>query len=319
MVMSENNTLFVGSRGAGKVYALPDNNADHIADTVITILEGLNMPNGVALLNGDLFVAEVDKVSRFDVIENNLGKTPKAIIVNDIYPEDRHHGWKYMAFGPDGKLYVPIGAPCNICDEEDPIYASITRMNADGSDHEIFAKGIRNSVGFTWHPETDEMWFTDNGRDMMGDDVPNDELNHAPKKDMHFGYPYCHAGVYPDPEFGNDSSCASFVAPAQKLGAHVASLGLKFYTGTMFPQEYQNDIFIAEHGSWNRSEPSGYRITRVKLEGNKAISYEVFAEGWLEGNSSWGRPVDILILKDGSLLVSDDSADAIYRISYQIE
>ncbi len=317
MVMSANKTLFVGSRGAGNVYALPDQNGDHRADTVITILEDMNLPNGVALKNGALYVAEVDKVLRYDDIENQLHNTAEGVVVNDRFPDDRHHGWKYIAFGPDGKLYVPVGAPCNICNEKDPIYASITRMNADGSDLEIFAHGIRNSVGFTWHPETKEMWFTDNGRDMMGDDIPNDELNHAPEKDMHFGYPYCHAGEYPDPKFGGDTSCAKYSAPAQKLGPHVASLGLKFYTGAMFPKEYQGNIFIAEHGSWNRSDPIGYRITRVQLDGNVAESYTVFAEGWLQGNSSWGRPVDILILEDGSMLVSDDSADAIYRIYYE--
>jgi len=317
MVMSENNTLFIGSRGAGKVHAIPDQNGDFKADTVIAILEGLNMPNGVALLNGALYVAEVDNVSRYENVENDLSSLSKGVLVNDAFPDDRHHGWKYIAFGPDGKLYVPVGAPCNICNESDTIYASITRMNADGSDLEVFAHGIRNSVGFTWHPETDEMWFTDNGRDMMGDDIPNDELNHAPEQNMHFGYPFCHAGEYPDPEFGDAASCAKYTAPAQKLGPHVASLGLKFYTGSMFPEEYTGDIFIAEHGSWNRSDPIGYRITRVHIEGNEAKNYTVFAEGWLQGNSSWGRPVDILILADGSMLVSDDSADAIYRIYYE--
>lgn len=316
MVMSERGTLFVGTRGKGNVYALPNKNGDYKADTVITILEGLNNPNGVALKDGDLYVAEINRVLRYEQVEEHLENMPAPVVVNDGFPDEWHHGWKYIAFGPDEKLYVPVGAPCNICDEQDSIYASITRMNADGSDLEMYAHGVRNTVGFTWHPETQEMWFTDNGRDMMGNDIPNDELNHVTEKGQHFGYPYCHAGDIPDPEFGGDTSCTKYRPPAQKLGPHVASLGLKFYTGSMFPEEYRGNIFIAEHGSWNRSDPIGYRITRVELENGQATNYSVFAEGWLQGNGSWGRPVDILMLNDGSMLVSDDHGDAIYRISY---
>lgn len=317
MVMSPSGTLFVGTRGKGNVYALPNTNGDNKADTVITILKDMNSPNGVALKDGDLYVAEINRVLRYDNVEQNLNDLPEPLVVNDKFPTEGHHGWKYIAFGPDGKLYVPVGAPCNICDETDTMYASITRMNADGSELEMYAHGVRNSVGFTWHPETQDMWFTDNGRDMMGNDIPNDELNHATEKGQHFGYPYCHAGDIPDPEFGGDTSCTKYRAPAQKLGPHVASLGLKFYTGNMFPEEYHGDIFIAEHGSWNRSDPIGYRITRVEIENGKAVNYSTFLEGWLDGNSSWGRPVDILVLNDGSMLVSDDHGDAIYRISYK--
>ena len=213
-------------------------------------------------------------------------------------------------------LYVPVGAPCNVCERADERYATIMRMNPNGSGLEVYASGIRNTVGFDWHPQTGELWFTDNGRDQLGDDVPPDELNYAPKPGMNFGFPYCHGGDIPDPSFGKDHDCAEFTPPAMKLGPHVASLGMRFYTGSMFPAEYQNQIFIAEHGSWNRTIPIGYRITLVRLQGNEAVSYEVFAEGWLQGGSAWGRPVDVLVMPDGALLVSDDRAGVVYRIHY---
>ena len=200
-------------------------------------------------------------------IESKLASPPKAVVVNDKYPTETHHGWKYIAFGPDGKLYVPVGAPCNICNPDDEIYSSITTINEDGSGREVFAHGVRNTVGFTWHPVTKELWFTDNGRDMLGDDTPPCELNYAPKKGMHFGYPFCHGGTIQDPEFGKKRACNEFINPAQALGPHVAPLGLKFYTGAMFPQTYKNNIFIAEHGSWNRSKKIGYRVMYVKVEG----------------------------------------------------
>lgn len=318
MVMGDKGTLFVGNRSGEKVYALVDENNDQVADTQYVIADGLNMPNGVAFKDGALYIAEVDKIWRIDNIENDLTNPPKKVLVRGDLPTDKHHGWKYIAFGPDGKLYVPVGAPCNICDksDEDKRYASITRMNPDGSDFEVYAHGIRNTVGFAWHPTTNELWFTDNGRDMMGDDVPNDELNRAPQKDMHFGYPYCHAGDIPDPKFGDGHPCSDYTPPVAKLNAHTAALGMKFYTGDMFPEEYKGHVLIAEHGSWNRSEPTGYRISMVKLDGNKAVSYEPFATGWLKEGKAWGRPVDILQLKDGSILVSDDFANVIYRITY---
>lgn len=319
MVMGDKGTLFVGTRGAGNVYAIVDEDKDGKADKQYTISQGLYMPNGVAFKDGALYVAEVDKIWRFDNIEDNLETPPQKVLVSDKLPSDRHHGWKYIAFGPDGKLYVPVGAPCNICDDhkKSPQYSSITRMNADGSDHEVYAHGIRNTVGFTWHPQTSDMWFTDNGRDMMGNDMPPDELNRADKAGMNFGYPYCHGGDIADPEFGEEHNCSEFTPPVQKLGPHVAALGVKFYTGSMFPADYKGDILIAEHGSWNRDEPIGYRIMRVKLNGNEAVSYKPFAEGWLKNGEAWGRPVDILQLEDGSVLVSDDHANTIYRIVYQ--
>lgn len=318
MTRGEKGTIFVGSRKEGNVYALVDKDNDGKADKQYTIAKDLNMPNGVAFRDGSLYIAEVDKVWRIDNIEDHLDNPPAKVLVSNNFPDDAHHGWKYIAFGPDGKLYVPVGAPCNICENSttNKQYASITRMNPDGSEHEVYSHGIRNTVGFAWHPVTNELWFTDNGRDMLGDDLPNDELNRAPEKDMHFGYPYCHAGYISDPEFGEGHPCEDYTPPVQKLAPHTASLGMKFYTGDMFPAEYKNQILIAEHGSWNRSEPIGYRVTLVKLNGNEAVSYEPFATGWLKDGKAWGRPVDILQLPDGSVLVSDDYANAIYRITY---
>ncbi len=317
LTLSPNGTLFVGTRREGSVYAIPDNDGDNKGDKVYIIARGLNMPNGVAFRDGSLYVAEVSRVLRFDNIESRLDNPPSPVIVSDAFPSDEHHGWKFIAFGPDGMLYVPVGAPCNICEPADERYASITRMKPDGSAQEVFAHGVRNTVGFDWRPATKELWFTDNGRDWLGDDLPPDELNRAPSKGLHFGYPYCHGGYIPDPEFGDKRDCDEFVGPEMKLGPHVAALGMRFYTGAMFPEEYRNQIFIAEHGSWNRSVPIGYRITLVRLEGNRATTYEVFAEGWLQGGKAWGRPVDVLVMPDGALLVSDDRAGVIYRISYE--
>lgn len=315
MVRTPNGTIFVGTRKAGNVYAVLDKNNDYKADEVITIASGLTMPNGVDFRKGSLYVAEMSRVIRFDDIEKNLRNPPKPVVVNDSFPDKRHHGWKYMRFGPDGWLYVPVGAPCNICLSQDQRFASIMRMKPDGTGLEIFSHGVRNTVGFDWHPDTKELWFTDNGRDWMGDDSPPDELNRAPKKGMHFGYPFCHGGNIPDPKLAENRKCSEFTPPVQNLGAHVAALGVRFYTGKMFPKKYHKVIFIAEHGSWNRSTPIGYRITTVFLEKNKALKYEVFAEGWINGK--WGRPVDLLILPDGSMLVSDDRAGVIYRIHYE--
>ncbi len=318
MVMSPSGTLFVGTRSEGKVYALKDTDGDNVADQQFTIASDLNMPNGVAFKDGSLFVAEVSKLWRYDNIEANLENPGSPTLIYEDFPTDQHHGWKYIAFGPDNKLYVPVGAPCNICESKNEIYASITRMNADGSDREVFAHGVRNTVGFTWHPETEDIWFTDNGRDHLGDNFPPCELNTATEAGQHFGYPYCHAGEISDPDFGSKFSCSDFVKPARKLGPHVAPLGLKFYTGSMFPEQYENMIFIAEHGSWNRSSKIGYRIMMVKEEDGTGTSYEPFIEGWLDKSEqeAWGRPVDVIILPDGSMLISDDKLGAIYRVTY---
>ena len=314
MSLSPDGTLFVGTRPSGRVYALRDEDGDHKAERVIVLARGLNNPNGVAVKNGDLYVAEINRILRYRNIEAQLDNPPQPEIVNDAFPTDRSHGWKFIRFGPDGLLYVPVGAPCNICNRGDP-YASIGKLDANGT-FRIIARGIRNTVGFDWHPETGELWFTDNGRDRMGDDVPPDELNRITADGQHFGYPYCHGASIADPVFGDQRSCGEFIAPVQNLGPHVAALGMRFYTGNMFPEEYHNQIFIAEHGSWNRSSKIGYRVTLVRLNGNRAVSYEPFAEGWLQGESNWGRPVDVLVMPDGSLLVSDDQAGLIYRISY---
>ncbi len=309
-------TIFVGARKTGNVVALTDADGDGRAETIRTIAEGLHVPNGVAMHGGDLYIAEVSRILRIPQVEQHLDNPPPPEIVRDDLPTDEHHGWKFIAFGPDGYLYVPVGAPCNIClREDDPRYASILRMRPDGSDVSVFASGIRNTVGFTWHPETGEMWLTDNGRDHLGDDLPPDELNHAPTVGMHFGYPFCHGTDIADPEF-NTRPCSEFTPAAQTLGPHVAALGLRFYSGPNVPQDHRGKLLIAEHGSWNRSEPIGYRITQVTLEGDTPTTYEVFAEGWLKSDGkAWGRPVDLEVLPDGSLLVSDDAAGLVYRIA----
>ena len=315
MTMGPRGTLFVGTRDAGAVYAVVDAGDGTRAREVLTLAKNLNEPNGVAVRDGALYVMEVSRLLRFDGVEERLKSPPAPVVVTDAFPKDPHHGWKFVAFGPDGLLYVPIGAPCNICRRSDP-YASIARLRSDGSGFEIVARGVRNSVGFDWHPETKELWFTDNGRDWLGDDSPPDELNLSPHSGLHFGFPYCHGGNVSDPEFGKEFPCKSFVPPALKLGAHVAALGMRFYTGAMFPAEYRGQIFIAEHGSWNRKKKVGYRVALVRLRDGKPISEEAFAEGWLQGEKAWGRPVDVLVRSDGSLLVSDDQAGAIYRISF---
>jgi glucose/arabinose dehydrogenase len=336
--MSPKGTLFVGSREAGNVYALRDEDGDARAEKVYRIASRLDMPNGVAFRNGSLYVAEVSRILRFDDIENRLGDPPSPAVLGARFPDDRAHGWKFIRFGPDGTLYVPVGAPCNACTRADRRYATITRLSPDGSGFEIFARGVRNTVGFDWSPQTGELWFTDNGRDWLGDDAPPDELNRAPRQGLHFGFPYCHGGAggtpTRDPELGKGADCSEYRRPEMNLGPHVAALGMRFYTSkvpggmkagnggvvgprSVFPAEYENQIFIAEHGSWNRSVPIGYRVTLVRVENDRAVSYETFAEGWLQGRDAWGRPVDLEILPDGSMLLSDDKAGAVYRIRYE--
>lgn len=317
LAIGAQGTLFVGTRGEGKVYAVARGKGDGRSRKVFVIAKGLEMPNGVAFRDGSLYVAEVGRVLRYDHIEDRLANPPAPVVVNDTFPTKTHHGWIFIRFGPDGRLYVPVGAPCNVCEERDPRFASIMRMGSDGKNLEIFAKGVRNTVGFDWHPATGELWFTDNGRDWLGDDRPPDELNRAPGPGLHFGFPFWHAGDIVDPKYGKGRKQADFVPPERKLGPHVAALGIRFYTGEMFPSSYRNQIFIAEHGSWNRSEAIGYRVTLVRLKDNRAVSYEVFAEGWLRAGAAWGRPVDLQVMPDGSLLVSDDKAGAVYRIYYR--
>jgi len=329
LALGAQGTVFVGTRRLGKVYALVDTKKQNRADKVFTVAAGLEMPNGVAFKDGALYVAEVSRVLRYDDIERNLDDPPRPSIFRADYPDRSDHGWKFIAFGPDGWLYVPVGAPCNVCEPPERIYESITRISPDGKTRELFSHGVRNTVGFDWQPRTKVLWFTENGRDDLGDDVPDYELDRAPQPGMHFGFPYCHAGTVPDPELGRGRSCGNYTAPSALLGPHVAALGMRFYTGAMFPPDYRDSAFIAEHGSWNRTTPLGYRVVRVKLDpdGQKVVSQETFASGWLPERpaagdarrpsaQAWGRPVDVLVMPDGALLVSDDAADAVYRISY---
>jgi len=292
---SNNRSIYyAGSRGEGKVYALVDENNDYVIDKKVTLFKDLSLPTGITWHKGDLYFSEINRILKVSNIDEVYDENPKYEIVNDSFPTKEHHGWKYLKFGPDGKLYVPVGAPCNLCDEEDKRFASIMRMNADGSEDEIYVRGVRNSVGFDFHPQTGNLFFTDNGTDWMGDDKPLCELNEAKQQGQHFGYPYCHSGKWIDDKFGKNKQCDDYVSPVQ------------------------NAIFIAEHGSWNRSKKLGYRVAMVRLDGNgNSMGYEIFAEGWLQNGKVWGRPADVFSLPDGSLLVTDDFANAIYRIAYE--
>ena len=305
--------LFVGSMREGKVYAIPLKGPHK----PVVIADGMKMPVGVAYRDGDLYVSAVSRIVRLRNIEARVNHPPTPEVVTDAYPGETHHGWKFIAFGPDGKLYVPVGAPCNICEPDPDRYATITRLDVTSGRIEVVARGVRNSVGFDWQPQSGELWFTDNGRDWLGDDAPPDELNRVSQTGQHFGYPYCHGGTIADPELGQSRRCDEFVPPVRNLGAHVASLGMRFYSGKAFPERYRQAVFIAEHGSWNRSRKTGYQVSVVRLQGQRAVSYEPFVSGWMKNESAWGRPADVLVMPDGSLLVSDDLAGAIYRITYR--
>jgi len=319
----ERGKLFVGSNQSGKVYAVT---LDHgHATRVETIASGLELPVGVAYRQGSLYVSAVSRILRIDGVDGDPAHLPAPVVVTDRFPTETHHGWKFIAFGPDGDLYVPVGAPCNVCERDDNRYYNIQKIKVDGSDRTVVAKGVRNTVGFDWNPADGSLWFTDNGRDLMGDELPSDELDHIPANGtapLHFGFPYCHQGDLPDPEFGKGHPCSAFTPPAALLGPHVASLGMRFYEAEAtareaYPASYRGGVFIAEHGSWNRTKKIGYRIVHVGIDGSKATKPEVFAEGWLRSDETvWGRPADVLPLPDGSLLVSDDFAGAIYRIRY---
>lgn len=296
-------TIFVSTRMKGRVYAIKDG-----VQTIVA--KGLNTPNGIAFHEGSLYIAEVSRILRVDGIEDRLANPPQPVVVTDQLPKEAHHGWKFIAVGPDKKLYVPVGAPCNICERTDnEQFASILRMNLDGSGIEVFARGIRNTVGFDWHPTKKELWFTDNGRDMMGDNIPPCELNHAPTAKMHFGYPYCHGGTIADPEFGTRRPCSDFVAPKSNFDAHTAPLGMRFAD--------PNTIYVALHGSWNRTKKIGYQVNRITLKPgtNTVEKNEPFLTGFLQPNEQvLGRPVDVLVQPDGSILVSDDDGDRIFII-----
>jgi glucose/arabinose dehydrogenase len=311
--------VYVGSAGAGKVYAVEYGARG--AGSVHVVASGLSLPSGVAYRDGKLYVGALARILRFDAIDDRLATPPQAVVVSDKFPGDSHHGRRFIAFGPDGKLYVPVGSPCNICQPDDR-HGVIQRIDGDGGAIETVARGVRNSVGFDWDPRDRTLWFTDNGRDQLGDDLPADELDHVTRAGEHFGFPFCHQGDSPDPEFGAQRACSDFTPPAAKLGAHVAALGMRFYGGTQFPAAYRGNIFIAEHGSWNRSKKSGYLVARVAVDAQgRAGAPEPFVQGWLQvdaaGNETvWGRPADVLPLPDGTLLISDDSAGAIYRVRY---
>ena len=316
MAVGPAGVVFVGSRSEGKVYALVDRDGDNRVDQVLVVASGLNSPSGIAFRDGALYVGAVNRILRFRDVARDLARPPRPEVVSDAYPSDASHGWKFIAFGPDGKLYVPVGAPCNICTPPGPLHATITRLDLAGGEPEVVARGVRNSVGFDFDPATGDLWFTDNGRDWLGDDQPPDELNHLTKVGEHFGFPFCHGHGIRDPEHNAGRSCGEFTAPARALGPHVAAIGMRFYTGRMFPEKYRGGIFIAEHGSWNRSTPIGYRVSFVKIENGRATSYESFASGWLTGSTASGRPADVLVMPDGALLVSDDKAGRIYRITF---
>jgi glucose/arabinose dehydrogenase len=314
MTLGPPGVVFVGSNAAGKVYAVVDRDGGN--RTVHVVASGLNMPSGIAFRDGALYVAAVNRILRYRDVARDPAHPPKPEVVTDAYPSDAHHGWKFIAFGPDGRLYVPVGAPCNICTPPGPLHATITRLDLAGGRPEVVARGVRNSVGFDFDPASGDLWFTDNGRDWLGDDQPPDELNHLTKVGEHFGFPFCHGNGLRDPEHNAGHACSEFTPPARELGPHVASIGMRFYTGRMFPEKYRGGVFIAEHGSWNRSTPIGYRVTFVKIENGRATSYEPFAAGWLKGGAASGRPADVLVMPDGALLVSDDKAGRIYRITY---
>jgi glucose/arabinose dehydrogenase len=313
--------IYVGSFEAGNVYALEFQNDKVIARHLIA--HGLNTPLGVAWHDDTLYVSEVSRVVKYPHIDEQLEHPPAPVTVTDHLPSETHHGGRFLAISKDGWLYVPVGMPCNVCKKDDTQYGVLKRMRLDGSDQQLLARGIRNTVGFDFSPVDGSVWFTDNGRDMMGDEIPSDKLNHLTAVDQHFGFPYCDQGDIADPEFGSEHACREFIAPVVKLGPHVATLGMRFYTGDMFPPEYRNNIFIAEHGSWNRSKKIGYRVARVSFKPDGSVaSSDVFASGWLqvdiEGRETVsGRPADVLVMPDGALLVSDDTGNAIYRISYR--
>jgi glucose/arabinose dehydrogenase len=318
MTWGAKGTLFVGTRSEGRVYAVRDEEGDGRAERVLTIATGLDQPNGVAWRDGALYVAEVSRILRFDGLEDRLASPPPPVVVHEGLPTARSHGWKFIAFGPDGRLHVPVGAPGNaVLRQDDRRFASILRESEDRRSLELFASGVRNTVGFDWHPRSGVLWFTDNGRDGMGDDVPPDELNRAPRPGLHFGYPFVHGRAVRDPDFGARRGDLETVPPELVLPAHVAALGMRFYDGAMFPEAYRGQVFVAEHGSWNRTFPVGYRVSLVRLDGERVLGYEPFAEGWLVGPVAWGRPVDVEVAPDGALLVSDDRAGAVYRIVYR--
>lgn len=315
MALGDNGKVYIGTRGIGRVYEVSDNGKERTSRVVV---DKLVQPAGVAYRNGTLYVMAIDKVLRFDGIAKNPNAQPVDMTASFNLPREQHHNWKYISFGPDNKLYVPFGAPCNIC-EPGQEYAQIRRYNADGSGMEVVARGVRNTVGFDWHPVTRELWFTDHGRDWMGDDGPEDELNRMSKTGQNFGFPYCHANGIPDPDIKKANACDGVTMPVATVGPHAAAMGIHFYTGRMFPAEYRNAAFIARKGSWNRTTKFGFDVVAVKVDAaDQNAKITPFMTGFLDekADAFWGRPAYIAQMRDGSLLVSDEQLGAIYRISY---
>lgn len=314
MTISPSGVVYVGTRTDDKVYALlPDKNGDGKSDGVKVVAKDLDTPNGVAFKDGDLYIAEVSRILVIRGIEKNLDRPALPKPWGPAFPDKTHHGWKFIAFGPDGWLYVPVGAPCNMCLEDQDTFAAIHRVSPDGKKRELVARGIRNTVGFDWSPSTKDLWFTENGRDSLGDEVPAEELNHVTKTGQHFGYPFCHAGDLLDPEFGKEKNCSDYVAPEAKFPAHAAALGMRFLRFQKDPA-LNGTIVTALHGSWNRSTPIGYEVDHITFKNAKAQPPVALVKGFLQGRAAWGRPVDVQELKDGSILVSDDRNGIVYRL-----
>ena len=313
MRLGDKGTVFVGSRLQDKVHAIVDKDGKR---TVKVIASGMHRPNGLAFKDGTLYISELSKVSKLEKIEDNLDTPPKPILIYDDLPKDEAHGWKFIGIGPDNKLYIPVGQPCNNCLPPDT-HAQIRRIDLDGKNMEVVAKGVRNTVGFDWHPVSKQLYFGDNARDWASEDLPEDELNRVTKVGQHFGAPFCYQGDFLDPEFGWGRACSEFEKPIAKMGAHTAVLGMRFYTGNQFPNDYKNGIFMARHGSWNRSIKLGGDIVHVKLKADGSVqSMKPIVTGFIQDNKFVARPADVLQLKDGSLLISDDFNGAIYRLSY---
>jgi glucose/arabinose dehydrogenase len=316
LAVGDKGVVYVGSRDGG-VYAVQDQDGDGVAEKRYILAEKLYMPNGVAYKNGALYVAEVHRIIRFDGITEALQQPPKPVVVFDQFPTEQHHGWKVLQFGPDGRLYTAVGMPCNVCKPDKPLFGSLVRLNADGSHLQVLASGIRNSVGFAWEPVTGRLFFNDNGRDHLGDDSPADELNSWSHNGEDFGFPYCHAGTVADPQFGSEKACSQFKAPIWHYPAHVAPLGMLFYSGKQFPKHYEQQLLVAQHGSWNRSQPQGYQVALITMQNGLPVAEQPFISGWLQPDGQvLGRPVDVVQMPDGSILISDDKRGVIYKVSY---
>lgn len=314
MAQTESGLLFVGTMPRrGSIYAVDP----AIPDEPIEVATGLTMPTGLALLNGDLYVAAHNRILMYEDIEENYKESPEPIIISNDLPTETHHGWKYLSVGPDRFLYFNVGAPCNICLREEEIFASIVKMDPESGDSSVFVHGVRNSVGSAWHPITKKMWFSDNGGDWLGDDIPPEEINVVDQPGSHYGYPYVHGDSYADPTYSEQQpDDFEYVKPVVNIQAHSAALGIAFYTGTQFPEKYKNALFIAEHGSWNRSSKVGYRVSVVLFVGDKPI-YKPFIDIWLDGEQVSGRPNDVLVANDGSLFISNDGAGKIYQVRHK--